>query len=361
MVLLKWETKRWILAISPFTVGVAKIKMIKSKDILNLFYYFHDSYSVAGCSDSFANRLALFGRKNGFITGKDVLGSVAFLLNSVPYDKTKKVAIMAHLDSVGYIVSDIYEGELELTAIGDPDIYEEHEGIIYKQGAVSFSDGLECTIVRDKVEDEGSKYLAYATTTSSLNSVDVGDFVSFHGNIKEASRGRVSGPYLDNRAGIMAVLAAILDLSFSSLYPVHVVFSAGEEVGGGYSIAAIEKINPNFIINVDVVNVSNKQQLHSGVNIVTGPYVNNKLSHYLHELAANKKIKSVLTTQYPTYGTDLDVVYSLNGGIPCVDIGPPCLNLHTPFEEAALSSVVHTAKLIQIAIKKMESIFASVY
>lgn len=317
--------------------------------------------SVSGDTDILSARLKALGEDLGFVTGVDLLGSVAFFLGGPVSAVVPTVVVMAHLDTVGYLVSDIIysDNTLELVTTGSPEYYDEHEGVISTKSGF-----VDCIINREKTDDDNTMYLAEAVVSADdFSKVSKGDCVMYKGDLSRSIRGKLQGPYIDNRAGILSVLGVLQDvLKKSKLikYRLFFVFSSMEEIDGGGAIAAVNKIKPDIIVNVDVTPVETKRELSLGTYITYNPYINRKAYDIVCEKAEKKNIKHASSISYPAYGSDVDVLYQRLGGIPCIEIGPACTNIHTPIEETAISGIKNTSKLLKEILFSIEDIYKSI-
>ncbi len=178
-------------------------------------------------------------------------------------------AIVAHLDTLGAMVSGIKpDGRLGLMPIGTwssrwaeggrVTIFTEsgrHRGSVLPLLASGHvhGDAIDSQPVNwAQLEVRVDEQIASSVDVTALN-IQVGDFVAFDANPEVLENGFIVSRYLDNKAGVAALLASLKALTDSKV-PVpmdcHPVFTLSEEVGSGATAVIEEDVSE--VIGVDI-------------------------------------------------------------------------------------------------------------
>lgn len=194
-------------------------------------------------------------------------------------------AIVAHLDTLGAMVSDIKPtGRLALMPVGTwssrwaeggrVTIFTDrgkHRGSVLPLLASGhvYNEAVDVQPVSwDQVEVRVDERIFSAQDAASLG-IQVGDFVAFDPNPELLDNGFIVSRYLDNKAGVAALLAALKAVSDAKV-PIsmncHPIFTLTEEVGSG-ARAGIDK-DVSEVIGVDIAPTRAGQDvLEQGVTI----------------------------------------------------------------------------------------------
>jgi peptidase M42 family hydrolase len=178
-------------------------------------------------------------------------------------------AIVAHLDTLGAMVREIKpNGRLALMPIGTwssrwaeggrVTVFTEtgrHRGSVLPLLASGhvYNEAIDSQPVNwDQLELRIDERIASAEDAAAFN-IQVGDFVAFDANPEILENGFVVSRYLDDKAGVAALLAALKTVVESGV-PVpmncHVVFTLTEEVGSG--ARAVIESDVSEVIGVDI-------------------------------------------------------------------------------------------------------------
>lgn len=178
-------------------------------------------------------------------------------------------AIVAHLDTLGAIVSEIKpSGRLSLMPIGTwssrwaeggrVTIFTEtgrHRGSalpLLASGHV-YNEAIDSQPVNwAQIEVRVDEQITSAVDAAALN-IQVGDFVAFDPNPELMENGFIVSRYLDNKAGVASLLAAlkaVVDNRVPVPMDCHPVFTLTEEVGSGATAVIEEDVSE--VIGVDI-------------------------------------------------------------------------------------------------------------
>nr|WP_236589854.1 osmoprotectant NAGGN system M42 family peptidase [Ramlibacter aurantiacus] len=182
---------------------------------------------------------------------------------------TPSCAIVAHLDTLGAMVRAIKpSGRLSLMPIGtwssrwaeggrvtlftDTGRYRGSVLPLKASGHV-YNEEIDSQPVRwDQLELRVDHDIGSAADVAALG-IQVGDFVAFDANPEVLDNGYIVSRYLDNKAGVAAVLAAIKavkDAGVDVPMDCHPVFTLSEEVGSGARAVIEEDVSE--VIGVDI-------------------------------------------------------------------------------------------------------------
>ena len=299
--------------------------------------------SSCGISGYSSDINAIFFReakKLNLTFASDCLGSasVVMLADNPKPGVTKRVMLSAHADSPGYMVTSKEGGSLELVKIGNPIFNGEVEGLL----KTNF--GLIDVSIIDGSEDD-LKATAILSNEKEKIYINNGDPVYFNNKLVNKPNGKFTGPRLDNKAGILVLLMVMEKLSSKhTSHNFFFVLPALEELGSQGIFAAVNKIKPMFVINIDTYET--KKALSNGPAIHRGPVYNSELVKFAEITAKENRIPYTLEALSEEGYSDAAKVLYANGGTPCCEIGIPCLNLHSNTECVSKKDIELTSKLV---------------
>jgi putative aminopeptidase FrvX len=173
----------------------------------------------------------------------------------------------------------------------------------------------------------------------------VGDFVAFDPRV-EVRKGFVRSRFLDDKAGVACILAAVKALHSAGLQPrqtTYLHFSNYEEVGHGAAAGIPSTVAE--LVAVDMAAVGDGQtsdEFHTTICVKdsAGPY-HHGLSTQLRKLAEENGIPHKVDI-YPYYGSDGEAFWRAGGDVAVALIGPGVDASHN-YERTHLESLVATA------------------
>lgn len=274
-------------------------------------------------------------------------------------------ALTAHLDTLGAVVKEIKpNGRLKISRIGGLQLNAvETEGcwVFTNKGArlrgsllfEKASSHVHAALVGDTKRSEENMEIRLDARTVSADEtlalgLQVGDFISFDPRV-EVTEGFVRSRFLDDKACVSVIVAAIKALSDSGLQPAQSVyfhFSNYEEVGHGASAGIPPHVHE--LLTVDMAAVGEGQasdEYHSTLCIKDsgGPY-HHGLSQRLRSLAEKNEIP-FKTDIYPYYGSDGEAFWRAGGDVAVALIGPGVDASHG-YERTHTEALLATAKWI---------------
>lgn len=302
-----------------------------------------DSCSVSGYEAEALNVFLEYCDELGGKTGRDVLGSGSVFLeaNSQAIESLPiKIALLSHIDSPGFVVTGfLSDGRVRLSGVGYPELIR-HPITIYseKGDIVAIPSDPEEEAFEDSGQDEYytqnlAASIGNKTSGSSKRQVSLADPAQYKSPLIQLSKNVYSGAGLDNKAGVACLYQTMRNLSKQQDRPSHVygVVPAYEETNSGGAIAAISKIKPFIIINIDTYPVD-YSEVGKGFIIEKSPFVNKKLTRLIEEKAKKLGLKYQVKTNKEGFESDLEKVFYLNGGCVAGSISIPVHNLHSATE-----------------------------
>ena len=274
-------------------------------------------------------------------------------------------ALTAHVDTLGAMVKEIKpNGRLTITRIGGLILNavetegcwvftskgEKMRGSLLIDAASGHVYGAKATDT--KRDEEHMEIRLDARTTSEKETralgINVGDFVAFDPRV-EVANGFIRSRFLDDKACVAAIVAAIKSLTESGQSPAQSVYfhiSNYEEVGHGASAGIPSEVHE--LVTVDMAAVGAGQEsdeFHATICLKDsgGPY-HNGLSNKLRAIADENKI-AYKTDIYPFYGSDGEAFWRAGGDVAVALIGPGVDASHN-YERTHTEALIATTQWI---------------
>ncbi len=274
-------------------------------------------------------------------------------------------AMSAHLDTLGAMVSEIKpSGRLKLTALNGvmwPTVESEsvtvntrrgdhfRGSIVLQNGSVHVNKDAKTTERNaDTLEVRLDERTRSAEETRLLG-IDVGDFVAFDPRFETGPAGFVRSRFLDDKACVACILAALKALHDAGVSPAqrsHVLFSNYEEVGHGGADGLPEDIVELLILDMACVGEGqNGDEFHCSVCTKDsgGPY-SRDFTERLRSLADRNGIE-LRPDVYRHYGSDGTMYWQAGGKAQVALIGPGVDTSHG-YERTHVDALRDTAALI---------------
>lgn len=269
------------------------------------------------------------------------------------FGKEKTLLLEAHIDEIGFIITDIADGFLRVEAVGgiDPRMLFGQKVKFFGKKEVK---GIFCsTPPHLKGKDEQKfdiKNMAVDTGLKDAKEfLSLGDFGVFDVTATNLLNNTVTGKALDNRAGCVAVLKAFKKCKNSN-YNLALLLSSGEELGHRGAIPGAFKVNPDYAIAVDVsfgecpgVASYKTAKLGSGAMVGISPILSEEVTEKLLKLSNNLGTTEIMGNRS---GTNADVISISKCGVKTGLVSIPLKNMHTPVEIVSLDDVFTVSKLL---------------
>jgi len=236
--------------------------------------------------------------------------------------KNPKLAIAAHVDTLGAIVSGIRkDGTLRFSKLGGPSLTSaegEYVNIHTMEGKVLTGTLLlnnPSSHANDTRETEKRNYdtmhirldeEVFDKKDTEKLGIRTGDIICFEPRYREYKNGFIKSRFMDNKAGCFVLFEIARRMKEENIEaPVELFFSNYEEVGHGGTVGYSDSIEELLVIDMGVLGDAcegNEVSCSICVKDSSGPYDYNFRKTLVH-LAEKNKIPFKLDV-YPFYGSD---------------------------------------------------------
>lgn len=302
---------------------------------------------------------------------KDISGNVIGYIYAE--DKNAPtVMIEAHTDGIGLMVKDIDErGYITFVTIGgvDPRILPAAEvvvcgkrelyGIIAARAPhlMAADEKNSASKIEDMAVDVGLAHDEVADI------VTPGDMIYFKTESVKLLDKKLSGKYLDDRAGVISLLMALRELKGKKLpFNLAVLCAVQEEVGLRGAVTGAYGTDPVCAIVVDVCHGTTPDsgsaatfKLGTGTVITCGPNIDRRMFEIAKNAADENKIKYSVEAESGHTGTDAWVVQTTRQGVATLLLSIPLRYMHTTVETLSMKDVEATAMLIARTLEKINT------
>ncbi|HXC05349.1 MAG TPA: M42 family metallopeptidase [Bacteroidia bacterium] len=254
--------------------------------------------------------------------------------------KNPKLAIAAHMDTLGAIVSGIKkDGTLRFSKLGGPSLTSaegEYVDIHTLSGKVITGTLLlnnPSSHANDQREHEKrteetmhiriDEEVTTKKETEALG-IQTGDIICFEPRYREYKNGFIKSRFMDNKAGCYVLFEVARRMMEEGIEaPVELFFSNYEEVGHGGTVGYSDTVDELLVIDMGVLGTAcegNEQSCSICVKDSSGPY-DYEFRKTLVELATRYKIPFKLDV-YPFYGSDGSAALRAGNDFRVALIGP---------------------------------------
>ncbi|MGN1416524.1 MAG: M42 family metallopeptidase [Oscillospiraceae bacterium] len=266
-----------------------------------------------------------------------------------------KVMISAHMDEVGFIITDIRsDGTLSFAAVGGIDA----DVCAGRQVTVNGLDGVIGTVAVHNLSDENRKHpvsfddlyidIGADSREEAEENVSRGDYAHFVCGYEVSEDGFVTAKAIDDRAGCAMMIDMILNEALE--HDCVFTFVTQEEVGLRGSRTAAFAVEPDFAIVLEATTAADiplsegdKKCCFCGKGAVISymdrsTIYDRELYDTANKLAAENNI-NCQTKLVVAGGNDSGAIHITRGGIRTAAISVPCRYLHSPSCTAKLSDM----------------------
>ncbi len=328
------------------------------KDLIEL----SNSGGISGFEYTVTPKIEKLLKKHCDEVKKDISGNIIGYVWSEKKD-APTVMIEAHTDGIGLMVKDIDErGYITFVAIGgvDPRILPSCEVIVCGKRELYGVIGAKAPhLMSDDEKNKGAKIEDMAVDVGMSYDevkkiVTPGDMIYFKTEAVKLLNKKLSGKYLDDRAGVISLLLCLDKLKGKKLpFNLAVLCATQEEVGLRGALVGAHNVDPVCAIVVDVCHGTTPDSVSaatfktgSGTVITCGPNINRKMFDLAKKTADDKKIKYSVEAEGGHTGTDAWVVQTARYGIATLLLSIPLCYMHTTVETLSLKDVEATADLL---------------
>ncbi len=281
----------------------------------------------------------------------------------------KARALTAHVDTLGGMVKVIKpSGRLEMIKIGGLTLNgvetegcwvltqsgEKIRGSYMVNKASVHVYGAETS--KTERSEEAMEIRLDARTSSAEETrelgIQVGDFVTFDPRV-EVTNGFIRSRFLDDKAGIAPIFAAIASITKASLRParpVYFLISNFEEVGHGAPAGLPSDISELVAVDMAAIGAGQtSDEFHATICVKdsSGPY-HHGLSNHLRKLAEENEIAHKVDI-YPFYGSDASAAMRAGADFAHALIGPGVDASHN-YERTHTDALIATTQWVMAYI-----------
>ena len=297
----------------------------------------------------------------------DALGSViAFKKgNKTP---NKKVCFNAHMDEVGFIITDITdEGYLRFTTVGGIDRRVCLDKVVRINDTIGVIADKALHLLSDeenKTAPSIDKLLIDIGATSKEEAekfVSLGDFAYFESDYYEFGNGFIKSKALDDRIGCMLLIKLIkTDLEYDTYF----CFNVQEEVGLRGAKCTSYQVQSDISIILEATTASDLDGVTGGERVCVtgkGPVVSfmDRRTIYdreLYSLAMNTAAENGIPCQTKTAvagGNDAGAIQTSGKGSRVCAISLPCRYIHSASSVVKKEDIENTEKLLFKLLEKI--------
>ena len=282
----------------------------------------------------------------------------------------KRVMLEAHADEIGYMVKYISkEGFIHVDRIGGCDVATargRRVDILGEKGTVRGVIVNVAIHIREREDEKVPKVheLCMDIGASSAEEVAaagirVGHPAVYSDTVEEMGESRLVGRALDNRIGGFIIAEVMARLAARKKRPAATVIAVNavqEEIGGHGAKMAAHRLMPDVALVLDVTHATDTPgtdyKKHGEVKLGGGPSLTHGGANHIEvvnrliELAAKAEIPIQHESSSRFTGTDTDVIFNQQHGIPSALISLPLRYMHSVVEMADLRDVEQVIKLL---------------
>ena len=275
---------------------------------------------------------------------KDALGNL-IVNKKGKITPSKKVMFDAHMDEVGFIVTDITDdGFLKIAPVGgieDRILPAKRVKIGSRIGVIGvcpvhlleFED-------KKKIHDIGKMYVdaGFVSKDDALSEIEVGQSVYFDSKYKLFGDGFIKSKAIDDRIGCALLLEILKE---DSEFDYTCTFSVQEEIGTRGAKVLSSQVKPDIAVVVETTTACDldgiehdKQVCELGKGAVVsfmdkGTIYDRKLYGKIMNIAKENKI-SVQTKRMVAGGNNASSIHNSYTGVKTAAVSIPCRYLHSP-------------------------------
>jgi endoglucanase len=304
----------------------------------------------------------------------DVHGNVIATLNP---GGSPRILLDGHCDQIGMMVQYIDDaGFLYSLPIGGWDV----QILLGQRVVVWTAQGPVPGVISRKAthllnDDERKKIpefhelwidIGVASGAQAKELVAIGDPVTLELGLRPIRGPIVSGPKMDDSAGLFVVFEALRKLRGKQIAAaVHVVSAVQEEIGLRGAQTAAFGIDPQLAIAVDVTHATDCPTIDKRANAVVaigkgpvlfrGPNINPVIYQRLTQVARERDLPVQIKGANRGTSNDTNIIQLTRAGVATACLGIPNRYMHSPVEIISLDDLDVAASLIAHFIESLQS------
>lgn len=277
-------------------------------------------------------------------------------------ENAKRVLLDAHVDEIGIIITGEEDGFLTFRALGgvDPRMLCDREITLLTDpprfGLVScLPPHVQTAQDMEKSTPISELYLDIGLSSEEAKRlVPIGTPGVFRGGCAPLGEDQCCGKALDDRACMTAILRALELLQGKELnVDLYVLFSTQEETSSAGAITAVNQLQPDICVAVDVTHGHTPDapkdktlKLGGGPAIGVGPNMTRSITKRLFALAKEENIDCQTEVMAGHTGTNAWPMQICREGVATAVVSLPLKYMHTPVEVISRTDLESTAKLL---------------
>lgn len=280
---------------------------------------------------------------------------------------TATLLLTAHMDAVGLIVSDIVDGFLRLESLGRLDprtLAGQKVTVLTDEPLLGYVVARPKALLPEEARS-GEVELEHLLVDLALRPeevearVQIGDTVSFSGELQQFADGRIFGRALDNRISLAALTETLLELEGEELKLDLIVAATVQEEtsrGGGLTLGHQYQPDLAFIVDTTFGRAPGMPEhetfpLGEGLAVGRGPSLHPRVGEWVQQVADSSGVAWHAEVLPRSSGTDADWIQLSGRGVMCSLISIPILNMHTGVEVGSLSDIKACADLLAAFVR----------
>ncbi len=303
-----------------------------------------DAFGVSGFETEVRNIIIEEIKDSGADIAVDSMGNLlAFKLSEEKTD-AKTILLAAHMDEVGFIVTDITEdGYIKFATIGgiDPKVLISKRVCINGYRGVIGLKPIHLTTKEERTSTPKAEDLLVDIGAMSKEEAEriaqKGDYFGFDSDYVEFGN-RIKAKAIDDRLGCMVMIEVL-----KKKWDVNVVcaFTVQEEVGLRGARVAARGINPDYAVVLEVTTCNDMTEVPENLRVTTmgkGAAITLldsacKTDREVVDLLVDVAKKRDIPWQFKAStagGNDSGIIHLLDGGIKTASVSVPCRYFHSP-------------------------------
>jgi putative aminopeptidase FrvX len=292
--------------------------------------------------------------------------------------RPRRIMLEAHADEIGYMVKYISkEGFLCVDRVGGSDVATargRRVDILGDRGTVRGVIGNVAIHIRENREDEKAPKVhelwidigAISAQEVAEAGIRVGHPIVYADTVEEIGPHRLVGRAIDNRVGGFIIAEVIARLSRAKKRPLATVIAVNavqEEIGGHGAKMAAHRLMPDVAVVLDVTHATDTPAVdvkkHGEVKLGGGPSLTHGSANHpevvrrLMDVAAKGEIPIQHESSSRFTGTDTDVIFTQQHGIPSALVSLPLRYMHSVVEMADLRDVERVIDLLTAFVQSV--------
>ncbi len=283
----------------------------------------------------------------------------------------KTILLDAHLDTIGFVVTQICEGGfMKVASIGGTaeKNLSASEVWVYGKKIIPGVFASKPPHLQEPGESAKKMSLSALAIDTGLSKealeeiVRVGTYVGFKAETERLGETAAVSPSFDDRICAAAHLRALELLGDEDIgWNIAVQFSAREEQGYKGAMTTAYRLNPDLAIVMDVAHAyvpgaperRKCVQMGKGCILSYSGQTNRKWTESVEKTATEEGIPLQLLAEPGKTGTNSNAVQTVRGGVPVCLLSVPLKNMHTANEIVDLRDALSAAKLVAAVLRKL--------